>query len=133
MTQQTIPRSKTPEYSRTYDRLRREVDYRALVDGAITRRKLAALQAIGYSLADIGRRIGRTQQSLSDTFRGTEPIHWKTRRDVARVYDELHARPVEGYYATRTRLRAQRLGYAPPAAWDDIENKSERPKGVLKA
>lgn len=133
MPQATIPRSKTPEYARAYDKLRRDHAYRALVDGTVTRRKLAALQAIGYSLTGLGQRIGRTQQSLSDTFHGDEPIHWTTERAIARLYTELHASPPEGIYANRVRLRARRLGYAPPAAYDRIEDLTERPKGVLKA
>ena len=133
MRQQTIPRSKTRAYARKYDQLRRDLNYRALVDGTVTRRKLEALQAIGYSLTNLGQRIGRTQQSLSDTFHGGEPIHWTTERAIARLYDELSNTPPEGAYANRVRLRAQRLGYAPPAAYDDINDKSERPKGVVKA
>ena len=133
MTQLTIPRSKTPEYRRTYENLVRAHDYRALRDGTITRRKLEALQAIGYSLTNLGQRIGRTQQSMSDTFHGDEPIHWKTERAIARLYDELHNRPPEGIYVNRVRLRSQRLGYAPPAAYDDITDINERPKGVVKA
>lgn len=133
MPQATIPRSRTPEYSRKYDKLRRDHDYRALVDGAVTRRKLAALQAIGYSLTDIGKRMGRNQQSVSETFLSDAPIHWKTERAIARIYDELHLTPLEGPYANRVRLRARRLGYAPPAAWDRIEDLKEQPKGVLKA
>ena len=132
MTAPTIPRSKTKAYARKYDKLRRDYDYRALVDGAITRRKLEALQAIGYSLTNLGQRIGRTQQSMSDTFHGDEPIHWTTQLAVARLYDELSSSPPEGMYANRVRIRARRLGYAPPAAWDRIEDIHERPKGVLR-
>jgi hypothetical protein len=127
------PRSKTPEYSRTYDRLRREVGYKALRDGTITRRKLAALHALGYSWAYIGERLGRSQQSISKTLRHDTPVHWKTERAVASLYEELHLTHPEGPYAHRTRLRAQREGFAPPAAWDRIEDIHERPKGVLKA
>ena len=133
MQQRLIPRSKTKAYARKYDALRRDLNYRALVDGTVTRRKMEALQAIGYSLTNLGQRIGRTQQSLSDTFHGDEPIHWTTERAIARLYDELSNNPPEGAYANRVRLRAQRLGYAPPASYDDINDKSERPKGVVKA
>ena len=116
-----------------YENLVNAHDYRALRDGAITRRKLEALQAIGYSLTNLGQRIGRTQQSMSDTFHGDEPIHWKTERAIARLYGELHHHPPEGPYAHRARLRARRLGYAPPAAFDCIDDITERPKGVGKA
>jgi hypothetical protein len=116
---------------RRYDKLRRVYDYRAQRDGTITRRKLQALHALGYSLTEIGRRIGREQQSVSDTLHSTGPVHWRTERAVARLYDELENTPLEGPYAHRTRLRARRLGYAPPAAYDDINDPHETPKGVL--
>ena len=133
MTQATIPRSKTKAYSRKYDQLRRDFGYRATVDGTITRRKLEALQAIGYSLTNLAQRMGRTQQSLSETFHNWSPVHIETVKAVARLYDELHLSPPEGIYANRVRIRARRLGYAAPACWDDINNERERPKGVLKA
>ena len=133
MTQLTIPRSKTKAYSRAYDAMRRNYNYRATVDGTITRRKLEALQAIGYSLTNLAARMGRTQQSLSETFHDDTPVHIETVKAVARLYDQLHDSPPPGPYANRVRIRARRLGYAPPAAWDCIENRSERPKGVLKA
>jgi hypothetical protein len=132
MQQPKTPRSKTKAYARKYDQLRRDHGYHALVDGTVTRRKLEALQAIGYSLTNLGQRIGRTQQSLSETFHGDEPIHWTTERAIARLYDELHHSPPEGIYANRVRIRARRLGYAPPASYDDINCKHERPKGVVK-
>lgn len=132
MTPQTIPRSKTKAYSRKYDQLRRDYGFRATVDGTITRRKLEALQAIGYSLTNLAYRMGRTQQSLSETFLGDEPVHLSTVKAVAALYDELSSTPPPGPYANRIRLRSQRLGYAPPAAYDDINNPSERPKGVVK-
>ena len=133
MPQQKTPRSKTKAYARAYDKLRRDHDYRAQVDGTITRRRLGALQAIGYSLTNLAEHMGRTQQSLSDTFHSSAPIHWTTERAIAHLYDELHLTPARGIYANRVRLRARRLGYAPPAAFDDINDASERPKGVVKA
>jgi lambda repressor-like predicted transcriptional regulator len=131
MTTATLPRSKTKGYSRRYDKLRRS-GYYMQVDGTVTRRKLAALQAIGWSLTDLGARIGRTQQALSETFHSTAPIHRTTETLVAKVYDELHLQPQEGYYANRTKLRAKRAGYAPPLAWDSIEDLDETPKGMRK-
>lgn len=133
MKQQTIPRSKTKEYARAYDAMRRNYGYRATVDGTVTRRKLEALQAIGYSLTNLAQRMGRTQQSLSETFHDWSPVHVETVKAVDRLYDELHLSPPEGIYANRVRLRARRLGYAAPACWDSIDDTSERPKGVVKA
>ena len=85
MTQLTIPRSKTKAYSRAYDAMRRNYNYRATVDGTITRRKLEALQAIGYSLTNLAAQMGRTQQSLSETFHDDTPVHIETVKGVARL------------------------------------------------
>lgn len=128
---QTI-RSKTPEYRRTYEFYREVYDYRALVDGTITRRKLEALQAIGYPLSHLGARMGRCQQSMSKTMHRGTAIHMATVKAVNRLYDELHDTHPKGYTANRARLRAQRLGYAAPACWDDIQNPKEEPKGVVR-
>lgn len=135
MTRPKTHRSKTPKYARAYDAARRNYQYRALVDGTVTRRKLAALQAIGYSLTYLGQQMNpyRTQQSLSETFLSDAPIHRRTEKDIARLYDELSNNPPEGIYANRVRIRARRLGYAPPAAFDDINDLSESPKGVVRA
>jgi hypothetical protein len=77
--------------------------------------------------------MGRSQQSLSKTVHRATLVHLETARAIDRLYAELHDTHPEGDIATRTRLRAMRLGFAAPAAWDDITDKSERPKGVLRA
>ena len=53
---------------------------------------------------------------------------------VSKVYDELsmtlppERTRFERMDVTRTRNRARRLGYAPPLAWDNIDDPNERPK-----
>ena len=122
------PPSRRPAYSRRYDKLRRS-GYHMTVDGTVTRRRLAALQAIGYTLTYVGERLGRHQQSMSELFYRTGPVHRTTEREVAALYDELHVTPASGPYATRARLRAHRLGYPSPLAWDSIET-DETPRGM---
>lgn len=125
------PPSKTKAYSRRYDKLRRS-GYFQTVDGTVTRRKLAALQAIGYSLTDIGGLIGKTQQSLSETFHSEAPVHRSTEKAIAEVYQRLHLTPNDSPYASRTVARARRLRYAAPLAYDDINDLNEEPIGVLR-
>jgi len=122
------PMSRRPGYVRRYDKLYRS-GIRMSVDGTVTRRKLAALQSIGYTLTYLGERMGRPQQSVSEMFYREGPVHRTTEREVARLYDALHMTPATGPYANRARLRARRLGYPSPLAWDDINNVNELPKG----
>ena len=118
------PPSKTPAYSRRYDKLRRH-GYLMQVDGTVTRRQLAALQAIGYSLTHLAGEIGRTQQSLSETFLRNAPAHRSTVKAIDELYRRLHATPAIGPAADRVRARAARLGYPSSLAWDDIYDLSE--------
>lgn len=126
------PPSRRPAYSRRYDKLRRNGIYMT-VDGTVTRRKLAALQALGYTLTHIGGLMGRHQQAMSELFHRDAPVHRTSERQVAEIYEALHMTPAPGPYATRARLRARRLGYAPPLAWNDINDLREGAKGVRAA
>jgi hypothetical protein len=126
------PPSRRPAYSRRYDKLRRNGIYMT-VDGTVTRRKLAALQALGYTLTHIGALMGRHQQAVSELFYRAGPVHRSSEREVAAIYDRLHMTPASGPYAHRARLRAQRRGYPSPLAWNDINDLREGAKGVRAA
>jgi hypothetical protein len=56
-------------------------------------------------------------------------IFRSTHEAIAAVYDDLSTRTPQGrpQILARTRNRARRLGYLPPAAWDDIDLDPEPP------
>ncbi|MFT4225322.1 hypothetical protein [Micropruina sp.] len=89
-----------------------------------TRRRLEALCAIGWSLAEISRHAG-----MSDSWAAMILRSIRTTPDVAAkiraIYDQLwNQQPPTDTWGDRinrgrAKARAARRGYAPPLAWDD--------------
>lgn len=86
------------------------------------RRRVQALSAIGWSQGDIAERLGISQQALANSLR-TEVMTARVSRRIRDVYTELEMS--EGP-SLRTRKRAVAQGWAPPAAWDDIDDPHEQ-------
>jgi hypothetical protein len=119
-----------------YHRNRRARHYLARVDTLYVppfrvQRRVRALQAIGWDLARIGRAMGYD----CDTDQGVRVRVWNivgrpnaVRLDVfqrvARAYDELSGTPGP---STRTRKVAEKNGWAPPLAWDNIDDPDATP------
>ncbi|WP_141724131.1 helix-turn-helix domain containing protein [Micromonospora carbonacea] len=100
-----------------------------IVDAAGTRRRAQALAALGWSLSEQARRLGRTVGNYSQVLTAST-VQLRTAWSVRDLYDELSTvTPPPGPTATRTRRWAQRKGFAPPLAWDDdtIDDPSVRP------
>ena len=99
------------------------------VDSAGTRRRLHALATLGWTLREIGARLGVGETTVSH-WALRERVATTTATKVARLYEELWDQPGP---STRTRQRAERLKWAPPLAWDDgtgphgIDNPKARP------
>lgn len=88
-----------------------------------TRRRLQALCAIGWPVAELGRRIGyRTPANILNR----EQADMSTVRAVAALYRELLGvdpdTSVGKSRADAARRRAARNGWAPPGAWHDIDH-----------
>lgn len=84
------------------------------------RRRLEALQALGWSRPKIAREMKASVSQIDDTCkpgRTTIPAKW-ARRIVA-VYDRLSMVRPEGHYPDITRKWAASKGYLPPLAFDD--------------
>lgn len=96
-----------------------------LVSSVGTRRRIQALAAIGWSHAEVARRLGNNPTFLAATIRENARVHIKTVRAVSKVYDELSMRlpatdtPSQRMSVERTRRLAQRKGWLPPLALDD--------------
>lgn len=98
-----------------------------------TRRRIEALMRLGWTQVQIGERLGINGEAVRQ-IRSFGRVNVRTVKRIAAVYDDLSTRrppernKVERLNASRTRNRAERLGWAPPAAWDDIDDPTENPK-----
>lgn len=100
------------------------------IDALGTHRRIRALQRLGWPAAEIGRRINPSwpvPKSNVWQILHHERVHVDTARAVDRVYLEL--------WITRgpsrlTEKIAIRKGWAPPAAWDDIDSPDAVPQGM---
>lgn len=93
------------------------------------RRRLQALAAIGWPHAELAALSGVAVMTLSYLRSGTRIEHTTPRTDraVRDLYDELSMTPGP---SDRVRRDALARGWAPPLAYDDIDDLSEEPKGV---
>lgn len=89
-----------------------------LVDPTGTRRRLRALHAIGWDWEALGERLG-TSRTTVWSWGARSLVTITTDTTVRRLYAELSDMPRATYGARRARLHAQKLGWAPPIAWDD--------------
>lgn len=97
-------------------------------DSTGTIRRIHALQALGWSMPEIAARGGwASYQSIHQaTLRKRVTHRFAHRIDV--VYRELSMLiPPETPASKRALTWARRNGYAPPLAWDDIDDINETP------
>jgi AraC-like DNA-binding protein len=97
-----------------------------------THRRIQALVAIGWTLAEIGRRIGVHPTNVTRLVAGDQ-VWASTARAVSALYEELwNTRPpAETKQEKISRSRALNMAVArrwlPPMAWDDIDADPEPP------
>ena len=85
------------------------------------RRRVEALQAIGWSLKAIGGEVGDLPNRISERIRYPKWVHRDVDQLMSDAYERMCMSPPAGSYASRVRTIAARKGYAPPLAWDDID------------
>jgi hypothetical protein len=106
----------------------------ALVPLYRVRRRLQALQALGWSLSEIGSRCGWNSRNLlaivrDNTWRPREAVSAATFAKIDAAYHELSmALPPFNRSTSNVRNRAARNGWLPPLAWDNIDDPAERPR-----
>lgn len=88
------------------------------------RRRIEALQAIGWSVNAIADRLGIDVRVLPARMKSTYVRSVMFER-MAAIYNELCMTVPSDRYANRRRTIARRKGYAPPLAWDDIDTDLE--------
>jgi AraC-like DNA-binding protein len=99
---------------------------RSRVDATGTRRRLQALQAVGWSAELLAVQLGRRPNSLHRSMTG-RLVTAATAREVATLYEQLwHIRPPrmtgeQRAAADAAQAHAAAQGWLPPLAWDDID------------
>lgn len=118
-------------HRRRYEKRRRidaERHNLRLVSSIGVRRRCQALQRLGWSLSQIAERAGWDSPQALQYAKRNQSIIKRTHERVAAVYEELSMTiPPFSSGSVRARNRAIRLGYAPPLAWDDIDDPNEHP------
>lgn len=124
-------KSKSPEYQRKYAKLYRS-GYRLSVPALGYQRRLQALKAIGYTWAQVGEATGVPRATLQQIARGNYTRVSKVLAGkIEQGYRELYLQPQHATSSARkARAYAIRFGWAPPLAWNDIDDPNEEPKGV---
>jgi len=99
-------------------------------------RRLQALQRLGWSMPAIARVTGIDHRVLYAVGRRHTAVLRSTHDAIAAAYEQLSMRLPpettrnERISAVRARRRAERLGYPPPLAWDDIDDPDAQPSGI---
>lgn len=101
----------------------------ALVDATGTKRRLQALAREGWTVVDIAERTRCDEGQLFNIRLGhLTTIKNVTAQRIAKFYDRPGIAP-DGYGRARAQRQAERNGWAPAAAWDDIDTDPE-PTGI---
>lgn len=125
-------RSQDPEYRRRYAKLHRN-GYRLSVPALGCQRRLQALQAIGYSWRQLEEITGLSRPCLRSLAHGkyTRIRARTTAKPIIEAYRTLCVQPLHNTpSASKVRGYARMKGWAPPMAWDDIDDPNDQPKGV---
>lgn len=94
-------------------------------------RRIQALMAIGWTQTEMETRSELGRGTLSHILRDRQMVRMSLARKVSAIYETLSATP--GPH-NRTKILARKKGWAPPLAWDDIDDPSEVPDvGVNRA
>lgn len=100
-------------------------------------RRIQALMRLGWTSEDIARAAGFSHRNaVLRILHGQKgkPCSWlerKTFEAVAVTYEQMcMALPPSGGYHGRMRRIAERKGYAPPLAWNNIDDPDEHPRGT---
>ena len=99
------------------------------------RRRVEALHAAGWPFAWIAAEAGVTDRYVMRIAAGAaETMRTPEFERIASAYERLAFTAPRDCRQTRdARTRAAARGFAPPAAWDNIDDPREQPKGMTTA
>lgn len=116
------------EANRIYHkRLREKRNSAAFVPAIGTVRRIQALCAIGHSYLTIGAALGVTTAQAVQQIGESGQVHRATAAKVADLYEQWS---MTVGTSSITRGRAESRGWAPPLAWDNIDDPAEKPRIV---
>lgn len=119
--------------NRTAMRNRLHLHGPARIDATGTRRRLQALSVLGWSMRALSEQCSVSRLTLVELLSGkTTSVFRRTAAAVATTFDELWNVPATGPQAAQTRSRALAKGWAPPMAWDEIDDPRDVPAGEYK-
>jgi hypothetical protein len=107
-----------------------------IVDALGTKRRIRALMALGWTGRQIDVELGRKPTYTANLLCGPDRVNRATAASVAAVYERLSMRlPADAPDANRqviarTRSEARRKGWAPPLAYDNIDDPTEQPSSA---
>lgn len=98
-----------------------KVDDRSRVPITGTARRLQALIAIGYTSEQVAAMLGYNPHHFAKVLHGENPsVEAATARAAEALFERLKNTPApDSYGGRRARVRAQKLGWALPLAWDE--------------
>lgn len=108
------------------------------IDATGTRRRLQALVCLGYNWKLLGQHVGASENMIKRWAERDAPgayVFRDTADKVGAVYERLSMKlpplgtTADRIAAAKARNRARRAGWAPPLAWDDVDDPDEKPTG----
>lgn len=94
-----------------------------------SRRRIQALQAIGYGRDRIARELGYRNGGSIAYLMKSDSLLAGTAERISDTYERLCMTVPQGVGPSRARTWAKRHGFIPPLAWTDIDDPDEVPDG----
>lgn len=131
--QSAARRERAVNVARRYRRRRYLAGQHLTVDALGTVRRIRALHCLGWSQRALAERLGVSAGRVGHMTIAKYPrVNIDTATKVAALYEELcMTLPPETQFTRRMRNYARKQGWAPPLAWDDIDDPDEQPSGLI--
>lgn len=125
-------RSRQRGYGVRYSKMYRS-GHRLSVSPIGDMRRIQALRRIGYSTISIAGGTGLSPSTIRKISQGKQiRIGIQAHKKIVTFYEEHSWHPRVDTQAKTAAAYAKKWNWAPPGAWDDIDNPEDTPKGVLR-